>query len=233
MPPKSNSFCVCKQIFLSLGAPKTVVSIYDLSKLSEHGIVISKLGKVCKCGKGHGNVIVNKLFASGDLVEVDNGVYNRIKTANVSYHCGRIDLASAHHLNGLDHIVGVTSGVGADVGKAVVNVIEVEHCGECGVDRSCKEVKTAVKSEHAVAKLNNGLDGGVNEYVVKSLVVGEGHKVIVSVFYLVGVNVQKLNAVLCSLLNRNDGCCSVETRGVDVGYNEKGRFSVAVDLPPP
>jgi hypothetical protein len=55
------------------------------------------------------------------------------------------------------------------MGRSVVYIIEVEHCGEIGFGRACKEVEATVLAEKCVALLDNGLYGSEYKDIIISL----------------------------------------------------------------
>ena len=155
-----------EKINLRFAAPETVIGFNDLCKLSIHRIGLAKLSKIRQSNQRHRNVVVDQLLTARNLVQIDDGIDNGIKAAYVGDHGGGVQSAVAHHFDGLDHVVGITARVAADVGEAVVNVVEVEHSREGRVGRTGEEVQTAIKAENAVGKLDDGLDGSVNEGIV-------------------------------------------------------------------
>ena len=229
MSGRSDGSGVCQEIFLGFGAPHSVVLFDDAGKLSVELVVLTKLRKVGKGDKRHGNEVVDQLLATGDLIKIQHRVHHGIEATNVGDHGGGIEAAVIHHFDRLDHIVGIAARVAANVGEAVMHVVKVEHGGEVMVGRACKEVQAPVKAQHAIGELHNGLYGGVNKRIVIPLAARKLHKMLTGIFHLVRVNVNESHAVFRGFLHRHDRGRARKAGIIDIRDNEQARLPIAMN----
>ena len=144
----------------------------DFAQFRKHGVGLALFFKFGNGGQGQVDVVVNQFLATGNGRQIQNRIHHGVQTAEVGDQSGRIQLAGAHHGNGLFHIVGVATGSAHHMGIQIVDIVPVEGGFELTVGRTGKEVQATVESQNIAGLLNQRSDGSEANYIVIAGVTG-------------------------------------------------------------
>ena len=97
-----------------------------------------------------------EFFASGDLVEINDGLSNTVESTHMGDHSGWIKTALIHQIDIFEHIIRRTTAGTYNVCGSIMHIIEVEFGGKILFCRAGKEVKTAVCAKQCVALFDYG-----------------------------------------------------------------------------
>lgn len=128
---------VCQQIFFCLRAPQAVVCVHNVSQRGKPRIFRALCPQIGQCGKRHGQVCVDQLFAARNLGQIERSLGCRIQTADMRHHNRRVDAAGGGQLERFDHIRGVAAGRAHNMRGIIMYIIKV-HLGRellVGVDK--------------------------------------------------------------------------------------------------
>ena len=220
---------VLEQVTLGCRAPEAVVGLDDVGKAGIALILVRPGAQLVESDQGHRDVGVDELLAAGDAGEVAGGLGRCVEAADVGDHNGRVNAAGSGELQGLDHVCRVATGGAHNVGRVVVNVVEVDRCHEGGVGRAGEEVQAAVTAEDQAGLLDDRGDRRVAQHVVEALATGDGAQLGHGVLHVARVHEVELDArLLLDLCGREEALGAVKAVLVDVGHDEQARLAVTV-----
>ena len=214
---------MAQQILFCIAVPEAVVSLAQLIQLCKELIVLAQLFKVRNSGEGHADLIVDELLAAGNVGQVQGSLGYAVQTANMGYHCGRIQQACVHHLDSLAHIAGVASVGAYHMGAVVMNIVEVHGGGKCGIAGAGEEVQAAVIAQNSIRLLHKSPYGSKADYIIIAGAAGELSKSRNGIFHLAGVEVYQLYAHLAGMLRGEDALGTVNALLIYVSnYQQAG-----------
>ena len=164
---------VGQQIFFCLCAPQAVVALGDLRQLCEQRVGLAELLKIGDGRQWKLDLRVDQLLAAADVRQVQRRIDNGVQAADVGDHCGGVDLAGGHHVDGLAHIAGIAAGGAYHMGVEIMDVVPVELGLEFLVGRACEEVEAAVVAEDVARLLNNRTHRREADHVVIARAAGQ------------------------------------------------------------
>ena len=94
---------------------------------------------------------VDKTLAAGDLEEVKRGPEGAVESAHVRDHHLGMKIALADPVDGVGHVLHVSTRIGDDVVVHVVDVVEVEGRRQLLVRRAGEEVEAAAEAQEVGA----------------------------------------------------------------------------------
>ena len=97
--------------------------------------------KIAKSGQGKADMSIYRLFAAGNLRQIDRCIYRRIDAAYMSYHNRRIKPVFADKVNYVLHILCRASACTSDMMLCIMDIVKIKVCTEFFVKRSGKKVE--------------------------------------------------------------------------------------------